>query len=653
MKPVLLLIDLQNDFLSTPDLQPASGALIRSISQLLNTARHLGIPVVHIWTTVSRGSDERLPHWRESGRWMCEAGTKGHATPDPLLPAAAERVVHKSGFNAFARGTLDAVLRELNCDSLILSGVHLHTCLRIAATEALERQLKVFIPEDCAGSNDPVHAASVRRWLMERTVVFEGGAGICARCAENAVPAAGSNRSALEHFSPIDSTALFQVSTASRGEIAVAVSASAAGWNSWRQVPLQKRAEALDLFAQLLEESAESLAQQIAVEIGKPLSQAREELRRAADNVRDVTRRARELKPVREAAGWIRQEPLGLVALISPWNNPVAIPVGKLAPALVHGNGVVWKPAPAATRISVRVIRLLAEAGVPRDAARIVTGDHNAAQQLATHRDVQAVTFTGSLHGGYALQEICARRVIPLQAELSGNNAAIVWPDADLPEAAAQIVSGAFAFGGQRCTANRRVVVSEEIYESFVGELRSAAERLVLGDPRDERTDIGPLISVAKRDEAEAVIVEANRCAYRVERTHRRVSLEAWFQAGAYIQPAIVCCGEPDALIVQEESMAPVLVVQPASDFTHALQLANGVRHGLIAALFSNVPELQHRFLAEARAGILKLNSATAGMDVRMPFGGWKASHVGPPEHGAGDLLFYTRMQAIYGFEQP
>jgi len=351
-----------------------------------------------------------------------------------------------------------------------------------------------------------------------------------------------------------------------------------------------------------------------------------------------------------ETAGRVRRQPLGVVALISPWNNPVAIPVGKIVPALVYGNPVVWKPAPAATRISQAILKLLHGVGVPTNAVRLLPGDHLTAQQLATNKDIDAVTLTGSAAAGYAIQEICARRFIPLQAELSGNNAAIVWDDVDLPHAAAQIARGAFGFAGQRCTANRRVIVSRRNFGNLWRELRRAAKKLVWGDPLDKATDLGPVIHTGKRDEHTALIHDAKKSGalHRVEWLFAGRARERWVKAGAYAQPVMVGCDRPEHPLVKEETMSPLLVVQRADDFDQALELCNGVRHGLAAALFSHSVRRQQKFLAEARAGILKLNSATAGVDVTLPFGGWKASGLGPPEHGEGDRQFYARIQTIY-----
>ena len=224
------------------------------------------------------------------------------------------------------------------------------------------------------------------------------------------------------------------------------------------------------------------------------------------------------------------------------------------------------------------------------DAVRLLAGDRTTAQALASHQNIAAVTLTGSLAAGYAMQEICARRMVPLQAELNGNNAAIVWDDADRSHAAKQMAWGAFGFAGQRCTANRRVIVSRKQFPALLEELKTAAEELVWGDPLDPATDIGPVISIAKRDETAGVSGPgaAGQDVHAVEMLQRHALQEPWVNAGAYAQPAILCCDQPDHPLVQEETMSPLLVVQRADDFEHALALCNGTRYGLAAALFSN-----------------------------------------------------------------
>ena len=648
MKPCLLLVDLQADFLNAPGLQPAPETVVAQAAALLDGCRQKHIPVVHIWTTLHRDNDQRLPHWKKRNLWQCVAGSAGHKSPAPLEPLAWEPIIHKRGFNAFASGELDAWLKAETIAMLFIAGVHLHTCVRTAAMEGMERGLQVVIAGDATASNDPIYAAATRRWLAARDVEFVGTRDLMARLA-------GRESAVLKHHSPRETQkVLFEIPITGVNEIKIATAFAQSEWNLWQRTSLNSRCAILEQAAARLAAAAPDLARQMAIEIGKPIAHGVEEVNRAAENIRDAILRAFEFEfQAHSPAGIVRHQPIGVVALISPWNNPVAIPLGKIAPALIYGNTVVWKPAPPATKISKHLLQLLHESGLPVHAVQIVTGDLTTAQTLAADELVNAVTLTGSAAAGFAIQEICACRFRPLQAELSGNNAAIVWEDADLKDAAIRIVSGAFGFAGQRCTANRRVIVNAGQFESLLGELKIAGEQLNWGDPLESATDIGPLIHAGKRDEQARLIKAAQEsgAAHRVELLFAARAREAWVAAGAYAQPAIVGCDQPEHTLVQEETMSPLLIIQRAETFEQALNLCNGVRHGLVAALFSRSGRLQEEFLAEAQAGILKINAATSGVDVSLPFSGWKMSGLGPPEHGEGDWQFYTRTQAVYGLK--
>jgi alpha-ketoglutaric semialdehyde dehydrogenase len=337
-----------------------------------------------------------------------------------------------------------------------------------------------------------------------------------------------------------------------------------------------------------------------------------------------------------------RNRPLGVIAMVTPWNNPVAIPLGKIAPALAYGNTVVWKPSPAGSGLAVKLMEYLHEAGLPPGVVNLVCGDRATALTLMADSDVDGVTITGSPAAGCSAQDICGRRHIPLQAELGGNNPAIIWSDCDLHRAAAKVADAAFAFAGQRCTANRRVIVDARVYDCFLDSVQASVAALVCGDPIDPNTRVGPLISMDKRHDVAALVERASPASAAVLTSHKTKL------AGAYFPPTIICCDDPMQEVVQEETFGPVLVVQRAKDWDHAMRLCNGVRQGLVASLFSNSKELQERFLEDAQAGILKINMATADANVEAPFGGWKASGIGPPEHGTSNREFYTRAQAAY-----
>lgn len=348
MKWALLLVDLQRDYLGAHDLQPSAATLVAGAAKLLDAFRRRHLPVVHIWTNVHGERDDR-PHWRARDCWLCVAGTPGHEPPEALRPSNAEALVHKHGFNAFAGGELDRVLSRIQCDTVIVAGLHLHACVRVAATECLERGWRVYVADDAVGSDDPIHAAATRRWLADRCVTFESTAFLLARL-DNRAP------SVLVHRCPRRTAeVLFEIPVASAAEVQAAASTAIAGWAKWQQMEPSRRLRILECLADRLDAAAPGLARHMALDIGKPVSHGLEEVRRAAANVREVTRRtARQRTVTREVAAQVRRLPLGVVGVITAWNNPVAIPIGKIAAALAYRNAVVWKPAPAASRISCR-----------------------------------------------------------------------------------------------------------------------------------------------------------------------------------------------------------------------------------------------------------------------------------------------------------
>ena len=622
MKPVLLLIDLQQDYLDAPGLVPGAGQVVERASALLADCRLAGIPIVHAWTTVSRASDNRMPHWKRTGRWQCVEDTAGHRPPAALAPIAGERIVHKQFFSAFSNAALSAILAELGATTLLVAGVHLHACVRATALDAYRHGLEVIVADDAVASDDPVHAAITRRYLETRAARFLVVAQLLAMLSTDDTRVAGIEPEAKR--------------------VAEAATRARTAWARWNlSEPLRRREWLRGVAARLANQSVR-LAGQMAREIRKPVFYGRLEVERTAELLVRIAEG--ETEPVTAAAGF-RRRALGVVAVITPWNNPVLIPLGKIAAAIFFGNAVVWKPAPAAAGIAGFIAELLREAGCPDGIVNLIEGDRETAMALMSDANVDAVTLTGGALAGHSAQEICARRHIPLQAELGGNNAAIVWNDADVESAAARSAEGAFGQAGQRCTANRRVIAHADCYGRLLAALENATSTLPSGDPLDPNTRVGPLISGHQRERVAGFIARAASDGARVMMP--QTSPSNWNDP-TFHPPAIVCCDDPKHEIVQEETFGPVLVVQRAEHWEQAIQLCNGVRQGLVAALFTRSAELQQRFLNEAQAGILKINQATADVAVHLPFGGWKSSGVGPPEHGVGDREFYTRLQAIY-----
>jgi acyl-CoA reductase-like NAD-dependent aldehyde dehydrogenase len=258
---------------------------------------------------------------------------------------------------------------------------------------------------------------------------------------------------------------------------------------------------------------------------------------------------------------------------------------------------------------------------------------------------VRAITLTGSAAAGHAAQECAARRHVPLQAELGGNNAAIVLRDAELPATARELALAAFGFAGQRCTAIRRFVVERAVAPRFEALLADAVRALRVGEPDDPVTQVGPLISADKRDRLLAAVRAA------VAEGARGVAggeVPAGLGHGAWLAPTLLADADPASAIVQEESFGPVGVLQVAEDLEHALVLANGVPQGLLMTVHTRDAEARARVRDRAQAGMLKLGAGPLAIHPAAPFVGWKASGLGPPEHGAWDREFYARAQALY-----
>jgi alpha-ketoglutaric semialdehyde dehydrogenase len=636
MRPLLVLIDLQNDYLALPHLEPAAGAVVHEAGNLLRYCRAARLPVAHVWTTVARNPDNRMAHWKAANLWQCEEGTPGHAPAALLAPIDGEPIIHKTGFSAFALPPFTATLREREIDTLILAGVKTHACVRQLALEAMQAGLSVWVASDAIASDDPVHAAITSRYLEARGVTFQHVAQLVAKLASAGQPTERVDDATKRRAQPSSDSGAF------------ATGAARAFAGSWRETSTISRSELLRRLARLLAAKTDSLAALMAREIGKPIRFGRVEVERSVEMLEHVARRG-DIGSTETCTDYVIRRPHGVVAVITPWNNPIYIPLGKIAPAILYGNAVVWKPAPEATAVSRVLFQCFAEAGWPRTLVSLVEGGHQVAEAVLEAEEIKAVTFTGSSLSGFGVQEICARRRIPLQAELGGNNAAIVWPDADLREAARLVAGGAFAMAGQRCTANRRVIVHTACHDAFLQRLLDESARLKWGDPFAPETDIGPMVSASHRDRVAGAVERATSQCGSPLLPLGTSKPEVQEFVGQFYPPTVICCDDRNAEIVQEETFGPVLVVQTATGFDDAMRACNGVRQGLVASIFTGSREIARRFLAEAAAGILKINQSTADAVVDVPFGGWKASGIGIPEHGPFDLEFFTRPQTVYG----
>lgn len=632
MSTALILVDLQQDFLRRPGLLPSPEVFSGPLRALLAYARHSDIPVVHVRTRVHTSPDDRMPHWRARGIYACVAGTEGETAPPQFGARQDERVFYKQYFSGFGQPGLDETLRELQVTDLWIAGLYTHGCVRATAMDAYERGYRVTLVSDCVASTDPLHAQITLDYMAGRAARLAS----CAELTGTPSPAAAVLRQAV----PVERD--FATRDAFPQDIDAVATDAAAAAAYWRTVAVAERRGLLRRFAGLLAAAHDDLTAQVIREIAKPRRAVEEELRRALDQLAVSTALETDLSI--EGAAEVLYEPHGAVAVITPWNNPVAIPVGKIAAALVQGNSVVWKPAPAAATVADSLLRLLLQAGMPGNLVQLVQGGASEAAALAAAGDIAAVTLTGPEEAGRALAAICLPRGKPLQAELGGNNGLLVLDDADIETLAPVWAQLAFGFAGQRCTAIRRFIVEETVLARFEQAMTAAIGALEQLPPEAQACAVGPMISASARERAAGLLAGA------LDRGARVVCQCDWRESPdqrPYFAPVLLAGLAADDELVQEESFAPIALLQVAQDFEQGLALVNGVRQGLLAGIATASPARRRLFARTCEAGIV-MDGEQLPLHPAAPFGGRKASGIGPPEHGIWDREFFARPKAVY-----
>jgi aldehyde dehydrogenase (NAD+) len=427
-----------------------------------------------------------------------------------------------------------------------------------------------------------------------------------------------------------------------------AIEAAAAALSGWKAMLPAARGAILMEAANIIESREDELARLMALEAGKPMKEARQEVGRAASIFRYYGSegwRMNGIAPPSARPGVTissAREPLGVVALITPWNFPLAIPSWKLAPALICGNTIVVKPAANAALNAAALVRILAEAGLPDGVLNMVTGPGGSVgDALVTDPRVKGLSFTGSTAVGLGIQERAIGKKV--QLEMGGKNPFLVMEDADLSDAAAKVSFGAFGFSGEKCTASSRAIVVEEVYDQFLDELRSATEAMKVGDPLDEDTDIGPVVNKSQYYS----ILEAIETAKGEGRVVLEGGATGSEDEGYFIAPAIVADVDNKCETAQEEIFGPVLAVIRARDFDDAVELANDTRFGLTASIATKSLRYAHEFAARSHTGLVNVNLPTAGLEFQVPFGGNKESGVGGREQGPAALDFYSAWKTV------
>jgi aldehyde dehydrogenase (NAD+) len=430
-----------------------------------------------------------------------------------------------------------------------------------------------------------------------------------------------------------------------------AYAAAAAAAPDWAARSPLARATVLQDAAALVDERWETLARALSTEEGKAIRDARGEAKRAATILRFYAGEC--ARPIGEQFAsadptmiiQTSREPVGVVCAITPWNFPIAIPIWKIAPALAFGNAVVWKPATLTPLCAVLLAELLAEAGLPPGVLNLVTGKASRiGDALLDDPRLDAVTFTGSTAVGEHIRVRAAQRGVKAQLELGGNNPAIVLADADLDRAAQMVARAAMWSTGQRCTATSRAIVVEERLEDFTARVVEHVSAMVVGDPLEDGTDVGPLASREQFDTVSGYLARA-----------REEGLEILLGGspgdpadGFFVEPTIYADPTGGSALSCEEVFGPVLGIIPARDPEHALALANDTEYGLSASVFTSDLASAVRFARGLEAGVVHVNDESAGAEPHVPFGGVKASSSGSREQGRAAMEFFTETKTTY-----
>jgi acyl-CoA reductase-like NAD-dependent aldehyde dehydrogenase len=438
---------------------------------------------------------------------------------------------------------------------------------------------------------------------------------------------------------------------ADEAQVEEATDAARAAFPAWSTSGVQQRAEILDRVANALMARREELGRQLAREEGRALPDALAEVGRAAQIFKffggEALRSSGELipstRPGVEVA--VTREPVGVVAIIAPWNVPLAIPAWKIAPALAYGNCVVFKPAELVPASAWTLTRILVEAGLPLGVLNLVMGPGRVVgPKLARARAVSAISFTGSVATGAGLAQQAIRAGKKLQLEMGGKNALVVLDDADLDVAIACALDGAFFWTGQRCTASSRLVVTQGIHEVFVAGLIAKMRALQVDHALKAGTQLGPVVDERQLNQ-DLHYIEIARSEGGTLIGGERLERET---PGYYLAPALITDTDNSMRINREEVFGPVASVIRVHDYEEALQVANDTEFGLSSGICTTSLKYASHFRRHSEAGLVTVNLPTAGVDYHVPFGGRKASSYGPREQGRYAAEFYTTVKTTY-----
>ena len=458
---------------------------------------------------------------------------------------------------------------------------------------------------------------------------------------------------AIENRNPSDIDDLIGMfAQATTDQLERALSSAMAAQKLWQSTGLEAKQTALMKIGTTMMERADTLGELLSREEGKPRAEGRGEIYRAgqfftyyaAEVLRQIGDNADSVRAGIEID--VRRDPVGIVAVVSPWNFPTATAVWKIAPALAFGNAVIWKPANLVPASAVALTEIIAEAGLPDGLFNLVMGSGaTIGDALVSHPAVNAITFTGSVETGRRIAAAAIGNMPRLQMEMGSKNALVVMDDADIDLAVACAVNGAFGGTGQKCTASSRLIVHDAVHDAFVDKLVAETTRLKVGHALEDGTQIGPVVSAAQLAENLDYVDLAKQEGGEILCGGERLALA---HDGHYMAPCVVAGTGNDWRINREEMFAPIACVIRAGSYDEALALSNDTSFGLTAGIMTTSLARAADFRRRAETGVVMVNLPTAGTDYHVPFGGRGDSSYGPREQGQYAIEFFTSTKTAY-----
>ncbi|TCT26491.1 aldehyde dehydrogenase (NAD+) [Melghiribacillus thermohalophilus] len=444
----------------------------------------------------------------------------------------------------------------------------------------------------------------------------------------------------------------FQKSTSA--DVQMAIKAASKAFPGWSSTSAPKRGEVLFRLISLLEEQKDELAAIITKEVGKSLREAKGEVKKTIQAMQqfsgEATRLTGETVPSYDTnvLGYTVREPLGVVGVIAPYNFPLGIGIWKIAPAILAGNTVIFKPASHTSLISVKIMELFEQTGVPSGVINMVTGPGSVVgKEIGQNPEIQAVSFTGSTDVGVQLGKWVTNRGGRMQAEMGGKNPTIILEDADIDQALDSVVISGFLDNGQRCTGTSRLIVPKSIAKEVTKKLVERAEKLVIGDGFEPGVDNGPVIDESQLNKYLHYVQEAIEQGARLEYGGKRL-MNNGMDKGYFVAPTVFSQVRPEMSIAQEEIFGPVIGIMEVDSYEEAIEIANNIDFGLSSAIFTRDLKKAFHFVRNIESGVTHVNMPSTHFENQYPFGGKKSSSMGPREQGSSALEFWTETKTVY-----